>query len=210
MKTKSEKGLFIGESHDNGGIPSKVIETGQKIEIEGDEYYICREAYNSPDEYDFKGKTNRQVLDKIYSEHSCKLIQSEMSAGDFIVCKLVVKDTKKHNRKGTIKSILNEMQGEKSCRVESGSQRKLRQGGSIGDVIKMDVPLFIRMLEYAKEDAKSDVDLHLVTENAIKNNRKTKPLTMSDYDSIVDIDYKKAKGGVISEYFNEELSFLNW
>ncbi len=28
------------------------------------------------------------------------------------------------------------------------------------DAIKMDVPLFIRMLEYAREDAKTDRDLH--------------------------------------------------
>jgi len=32
------------------------------------------------------------------------------------------------------------------------------------DTITMDVPLFIRMLEYAREDAKTDIDLHDVTE----------------------------------------------
>jgi hypothetical protein len=123
MGGSSKKGLFKGKSHDNGGIPSKVVETGQLLEIEGDEYYICREAYHSNEEFDFKGKTNKQILDKIYTEFSCKLIQSEMSAGDFIICKVVVKDKKKHNRKGTVKSILNEMQGEKSCKVETGNQR---------------------------------------------------------------------------------------
>jgi hypothetical protein len=30
------------------------------------------------------------------------------------------------------------------------------------DIIKLDVPLFIRLLEYAREDAKSDMDLHKV------------------------------------------------
>ena len=36
------------------------------------------------------------------------------------------------------------------------------------DKITVDVPLFIRLLEYAREDAKSDMDLHKVTENILK------------------------------------------
>ena len=112
-------GLFVGAPHTNGGIPSEVKQTGQQIEIEGDEYYICSEAYNSSKEYSFKGKTNKQILDNIYIENSCKLNQSVMSAGDFIICKVVVKDTSKKDRKGTIKQIVNEMQGEKSCKVEN-------------------------------------------------------------------------------------------
>ena len=124
------KGLFIGKSHDNGGIPSKVRETGQLIEIEGQEYYICNSAYNSSKEYSFEGKTNKQILDEIYSDSSCELNQSVMSAGDFIVCKLVVNDTKKRNRTGTIKSIVNEMQGEKSCKVENRISI-LKSGGAI-------------------------------------------------------------------------------
>jgi len=51
------------------------------------------------------------------------------------------------------------------------------------DKITMDVPLFIRLLEFAREDAKTDVELHTLTENAIKLGDKT--LTMQDYDKIV-------------------------
>lgn len=36
------------------------------------------------------------------------------------------------------------------------------------DKITMDVPLFIRMMEYAREDAKNDMDLHSVTDRAIE------------------------------------------
>jgi hypothetical protein len=131
--SKKDKGLFIGESHDNGGIPSMVKETGQLIEIEGDEYYICRDAYHSDDVYEFKGKTNKEVLDKFYTDHSCKLNQSVMSAGDFIVCKIVVKDKTKHDRGGTIKEILNQMQHEKSCKVEDASAIAA-QGGGVGEI----------------------------------------------------------------------------
>ena len=56
------------------------------------------------------------------------------------------------------------------------------------DKITMDVPLFIRMLEYAKEDAKTDMDLHKVTENAIALSETGKTLTMAEYDTIVKDD----------------------
>jgi hypothetical protein len=53
------------------------------------------------------------------------------------------------------------------------------------DIIKVDVPLFIRLLEYAREDAKTDMDLHDVAENIIRLSETGKTLSMSDYDSIV-------------------------
>lgn len=51
----------------------------------------------------------------------------------------------------------------------------------------LDVPLFIRMLEFAKEDAKTDLDLHNVTENVLLLSKDRKVLTMDDYDSIVNL-----------------------
>ena len=124
------KGLFIGNSHANGGIPSEIAETGTKIEIEGNEYYICNEAYNSTNHFDFKKKTNKEILDFIYTEFACKLNQDIMHSGDFIVCKVVVADNRKKDRKGTIKQILNEMQGEKNCKVESSSNY-FKKGGEL-------------------------------------------------------------------------------
>ena len=35
------------------------------------------------------------------------------------------------------------------------------------DTITMDIPLFLRMLEYSREDASQDMDLHDVTEKSI-------------------------------------------
>jgi hypothetical protein len=52
------------------------------------------------------------------------------------------------------------------------------------DSITLDVPLFIRMLEYAREDAKTDMDLHNVTDNALKLSTTGKTLTMADYNQI--------------------------
>ena len=53
------------------------------------------------------------------------------------------------------------------------------------DKVTLDIPLFIRLLEYAREDAKTDMDLHKVTENAIALSTTGKTLTMAQYDSIV-------------------------
>jgi len=53
------------------------------------------------------------------------------------------------------------------------------------DKITLDVPLFIRLLEYAREDAKTDMDLHNVAEKAIAASETGKTLTMSDYDGLV-------------------------
>jgi hypothetical protein len=53
------------------------------------------------------------------------------------------------------------------------------------DKITVDVPLFIRLLEYAREDAKTDMDLHNVAENAIKLSETGKTLTMAQYNDIV-------------------------
>jgi membrane protein required for beta-lactamase induction len=53
------------------------------------------------------------------------------------------------------------------------------------DKITVDVPLFIRLLEYAREDAKTDMDLHNVAEKAIAASETGKTLTMAEYDSLV-------------------------
>ena len=53
------------------------------------------------------------------------------------------------------------------------------------DVIKLDVPLFIRLLEYAREDAKDDMDLHRVAENVIELARYGETLGMIDYLNII-------------------------
>ena len=67
------------------------------------------------------------------------------------------------------------------------------------DTISMDIPLFLRMLEYAKEDAQEDVDLHDVTQRATELS-KTKPfLSMEDYNEIV----------AASQEIDEEVGYLS-
>lgn len=51
------------------------------------------------------------------------------------------------------------------------------------DTVTVDVPLLIRLLELAREELKSDVELHHVVER-ILSIRNSGTLTMSDYEKI--------------------------
>lgn len=53
------------------------------------------------------------------------------------------------------------------------------------DVISVDVPLFIRLLEFAREDATDDMQLHDVAEKLIKLCQDGDIMTMEQYDEIV-------------------------
>ena len=53
------------------------------------------------------------------------------------------------------------------------------------DVIALDVPLMIRIMEYAREDAKTDMDLHVLAEKMIELCTTGQHLTMQDYDAII-------------------------
>ena len=63
------------------------------------------------------------------------------------------------------------------------------------DRITFDIPLMIRVLELAREDIKSDMDLHRVVERLIDIRNKG-VLTMDDYDFIANIkeSYMKEDG----------------
>jgi hypothetical protein len=52
------------------------------------------------------------------------------------------------------------------------------------DIVKLDVPLFIRLLELAREDVKQDADLHDIAEIVIKMSQEG-VVGMSNYDDIV-------------------------
>jgi hypothetical protein len=53
------------------------------------------------------------------------------------------------------------------------------------DTVTLDVPLFIRLLEFAKEDAPDDMALHDVAEKTIALNKQKGILSMEDYDALI-------------------------
>ncbi len=53
------------------------------------------------------------------------------------------------------------------------------------DVIHLDVPLLIRLLEFAREDAQADVDLHFLADNAIRLSAEGETLNMDHYNELI-------------------------
>ena len=72
--------------------------------------------------------------------------------------------------------------------IKKIASSSLNEGFNPKDVVKMDVPLLIRMLEYAREDAKTDMDLHDVAENLITLSANGQTLDMNHYNKIVNTD----------------------
>ena len=54
----------------------------------------------------------------------------------------------------------------------------------MADIVQLDVPLFIRLLELSREDIKQDADIHDVAQAVIAMSANG-PVTMADYDKIV-------------------------
>lgn len=59
------------------------------------------------------------------------------------------------------------------------------------DVIKIDVPTFLRLLELAREDVKDDPDLHDITQKVVAISQE-RVVTMDDYNEIV--NFMKQQG----------------
>ena len=71
------------------------------------------------------------------------------------------------------------------AKVNEGVNEEEAEAKDAVDTVTMDVPLFIRMLEFAREDAKADMDLHDVAEKAIEINKSKETLSMQDYEDII-------------------------
>lgn len=52
------------------------------------------------------------------------------------------------------------------------------------DIIKLNVALFMRLMELAREDVKDDMSLHFITE-IVTRLSQDRVVTMDDYDNIV-------------------------
>lgn len=70
------------------------------------------------------------------------------------------------------------------------------------DVVKMDVPLFMRVLEFAKEEAKDDITLHRLVTNVIRMCQEGEALNMGHYEEMLkgvrgdEIDYLRTLAGL--------------
>jgi hypothetical protein len=99
---------------------------------------------------------------------------------DFIrslVLDIPVQTTKPVSESMNIEQIIN-------AQLEAEVKKQQRSNDPT-DTVTVDIPLLIRLLEYAREDAKTDMDLHSVTEKLIAFSKEHATLTMAQYDAIV-------------------------
>lgn len=94
----------------------------------------------------------------------------------------------KKDKMSVIKLMYDLMLGGEGMKVigsKSSYRQKFGEDANPTDKITMDIPLFVRMLEYAREDAKTDMDLHSVTERAIELMKEHDYLCMDNYNDLV-------------------------
>ena len=118
-----------------------------------------------------------QALDDADAKEILKSIYSELGKPVIDIAKKVIKKTAGFVGGPEVRDAIAKRDAEKSNLNEVEED--------VVDTITMDVPLFIRMLEFAREDASTDMDLHDVAENAISLNKGKEFLSMEDYDSII-------------------------
>lgn len=68
----------------------------------------------------------------------------------------------------------------------------------MADIVQLDVPLFIRLLELAREEIKGDADIHDLAQRVIELS-KSGPIDMAQYDELV--SFMKKQGEPAEEEF---------
>lgn len=132
-------------------------------------------------------------------------VKYEMSGNEFKPFKAIYKPVNKeddwYDKFEEIVDLFNLGSAVKQSMSEAKEEDKV-------DTITMDIPLFLRMLEYSREDAKKDLDLHDVTEKANKLGKEKGILSMEDYDAIVSAaeEIQEGMGGQLDEPFFIEVS----
>lgn len=88
-------------------------------------------------------------------------------------------------------------------KISPQTKKKLKEETEGVDSVTLDIPLLIRLMEFAREDAQDDMTLHQVAERMIGMKEEGQALSMSDYKDIVGsidedaVDDFIAKGGKV-------------
>ena len=72
------------------------------------------------------------------------------------------------------------------------------------DIVKLDVPLFIRLLELAREEIKGDADIHDLAQAVIEKS-KAGVVNMADYDDLVKFMKQQGEPAAEEGYGNNDI-----
>ena len=107
------------------------------------------------------------------------LLTSSLMAQDGILFKMYKKITT---------TIVEEHFAEMPKPITPATKAKKIDYENEADTIKLNIPLMIRLLEYAREDIKKDIDIHILVENLVDLSDEGDVLVMKDYPKIVKIE----------------------
>lgn len=136
-----------------------------------------------------KTKSDRKVSDCAPGEKGSMTENAELS--HLIQAKQLVQQAlrdseQRHEYFDFLKYLRSKYGKEYSTRVHQDATKlsTVKEGTDGIDTVSVDVPLLIRLLEYAREDAQTDMDLHHVAERMIELSQEDRTLTMNDYQKI--------------------------
>lgn len=158
----------------------------EDIEVGADKYEYEKsnqEAINQLDDLEQKLKNHDWYYS--FSDSNQEYLKGQKQIKDI---NNLIKSLKEKGYNEEAKELYNKYKPSKFPELtesEINSKEYISSRKNPTDIISMDIPLFLRMLEYAKEDAKTDMDLHDVTEKATTLSSTKNILTMSDYSNIV-------------------------
>lgn len=151
------------------------------------------------------------ALDAMIQEEKSKFFSSKANINPELVQKIedFIREVAQDYDYGVDDAYFAIMQVLKAGLVKEEVNEEEAEAKDAVDTVTMDVPLFIRMLEFAREDAKADVDLHDVTEKAVALNKEKETLSMQDYENIIPAMEEPMEEGLPKGFWKKETANLD-
>lgn len=172
-----------GDSYAEPTPTSRVTETKQKITAKNDP---CWKGYHM---VGTKTKDNQQVPNCVPGTKGAMnegIEMSHMVQARQLAHQSASDPNKRHEYFAFLQHLRSKYGKEYSTRIHQEATKldSIKEGTDGIDTVTVDVPLLIRLLEYAREEAKTDMDLHHVADRMIKLSQENRTLNMDDYSQI--------------------------
>ena len=172
-----------GDSYANNTSTSQIAETKGKISASEDP---CWKGYHM---VGTKTKGGREVPNCVPGEKGSMTENAELShmiQARQLVHQALTDPSQRQEYFDFLKHLRNKYGKEYTIRVHQDATKldMVKEGTDGIDTVSVDVPLLIRLLEYAREDAQTDMELHHVAERMIALSQEDRTLTMDDYQTI--------------------------
>jgi hypothetical protein len=174
--------VYVDDKH-------KVVQSKTKVELLNSDWETIKKdiRYKDGGKVENGASESYNILKQHLDEY-CQYHFNEDLDGDSFMIKTI-----KNGNGHKVQELLGTTKSGRDVRI-SIDQLYMKNGGSVDakDTVTLDIPLLIRTLELAREDIKSDAELHEMVERLL--DLKNKPeLTMDDYAYIADIEHKHLK-----------------